>query len=88
MVVSTGWYALTLFRPASGSGAAPRPKGWIAAAAAGSLLSARALAPEECGQGMTLRRRGLVSRSSRLWLAVTEMLDASIYEISSAGAGV
>ena len=87
MVVSTGWYALTLFRPASGSGVAPRPKGWIAAAAA-SLLSARALAPEESGQGMTLRRRGLVSRSSRLWLAVTEMLDASIYEISSAGAGV
>ena len=37
VVVSTGWYALTLFRPASGSGAAPRPKGWIAAAAAGWL---------------------------------------------------
>lgn len=60
--------ALTLFRPASGSGVAPRPKGWIAAAAA-SLLSARALAPEESGQGMTLRRRELVSHSSPLFVA-------------------
>ena len=51
----------------------PGPRdGWIAAAAAAGWLSARALAPEGCGQGMTLRRRGLVSRSSRLWLAVTD----------------